>query len=97
MLTLSILSNFIGLLHSLFWIELKPSVGVKGFLNGRNHILGDIIQHYIYMLLQDLLRPCLQFVDSINRNQKHITCTQKRDVPTSNAYLLYFFYKTEMH
>ena len=25
------LNNFIRLIHSLFWIELKQSVGVKGF------------------------------------------------------------------
>ena len=30
LLTLSTLSNFIGLFHSLFWIQLKLSVGVKG-------------------------------------------------------------------
>ena len=29
-LTLSTLSNFNGLFHSLFWIKLKWSVGVKG-------------------------------------------------------------------
>ena len=32
LLTLSTLSNFIWLFHSLFWIELKRSVGVKGLI-----------------------------------------------------------------
>ena len=31
-LTLSELSNYSGLFHSLFWIELNGSVGVKGLI-----------------------------------------------------------------
>ena len=32
LLTLSTLSNYSGLFHSLFWIKLKRSVGVKGLM-----------------------------------------------------------------
>ena len=45
-LTLSTLSNFIGLFHSLFWITLKWSVGVKGLTPTMLSIVGTRLHDY---------------------------------------------------
>ena len=53
LLTLSTLSNFIGLFYSLFWIELKQSVGVKGLMILKPMFLWKLL-HVIFcsMLIQ---------------------------------------------